>query len=94
MAESESNRPPNMVDKIVTSLKSAKTDTEKFAALLLVPRLIKADECEAEQRREVFDAIGFPFLIRYLHFTYCFFLEKSDEKTCNIRFLKLTDLFL
>lgn len=54
------------VKKIVAILKGAKTDTEKFAALFMVTKLVKAADCNSACRKLIFEAIGFKFLKRLL----------------------------
>ena len=44
-------------------LEKAETDTEKFAALFLVPKLMKgADCCDKKARMHLIEAIGYSFL--------------------------------
>lgn len=47
-------------------LKSAKTDTEKFAALFMVTKLVKSKDCTKAGKRVLFEAIGFNFLKKLL----------------------------
>ncbi|XP_048469047.1 neurochondrin isoform X2 [Rhincodon typus] len=47
-------------------LQDAKNDSEQFAALLLVTKVVKAGEIDAAARRRIFDAIGFSFPNRLL----------------------------
>ncbi|XP_060077031.1 neurochondrin-like [Ylistrum balloti] len=47
-------------------LKDAKSDNEKFAALLLIAKLTKAKALSKEERNEMFSTIGLKFLIRLL----------------------------
>lgn len=47
-------------------LKGAKSDTEKFAALFMVTKLIKGKDCNEAGKRLLFDSIGFDFLRRLL----------------------------
>ena len=47
-------------------VKQTKTDSQKFAALLAVSKMLKAEELTSSQRKDVFEAIGFSFLIRLL----------------------------
>lgn len=46
-------------------LKAAKSDTEKFAALFMVTKLVKKD-CNVAAKKGLFEAIGFPFLKKLL----------------------------
>ncbi|XP_077984245.1 neurochondrin-like [Glandiceps talaboti] len=57
------------VELCLAALRTAKSDTEVFAALLLVTKLVKADSTDAEIRRKIFDAVGFTFLNRLLNTT-------------------------
>ncbi|XP_071499941.1 neurochondrin-like [Diadema antillarum] len=54
------------LDRCLDVLKAAKTDTEKFAALMLVTKIVKAEESDAAMRKKIFDAVGFTFLSRLL----------------------------
>ena len=45
--------------KCILVLKAAKSDTERFAALLLVTLLVYSNEMDGHDRRPLFDAIGF-----------------------------------
>ncbi|XP_037087273.1 neurochondrin homolog [Pollicipes pollicipes] len=54
------------VQRCVAMLQKAGNDTEKFAALLMVTKLVNAADCGPEQRRLLFDAIGFTYLLRML----------------------------
>ncbi|XP_055613548.1 neurochondrin homolog [Uranotaenia lowii] len=47
-------------------LKNAKSDTEKFAALFMVTKLIKGKDCNEAGKRLLFDSIGFDFVRRLL----------------------------
>lgn len=47
-------------------LKSAKSDTEKFAALFMVTKLVKSKDCTQAGKRVLFEAIGFDFLKKLL----------------------------
>ncbi|GAB6026393.1 hypothetical protein CHUAL_012596 [Chamberlinius hualienensis] len=53
-------------ERCCLALKSAKTDTEKFAALLLSTRLIQSPECTDDHRKLLFSSIGFNFVHRLL----------------------------
>ncbi|XP_077861911.1 neurochondrin-like [Saccoglossus kowalevskii] len=60
------------LDRCLAALRAAKSDTEVFAALLLVTKLVKADSTNTEVRRKIFDAVGFTFLNRLLNTSeYC-----------------------
>lgn len=54
------------IKKCASVLKNAKSDTEKFAGLFMVTKLIKAKECSSQGKKHLFEAIGFPFLKRLL----------------------------
>ncbi|XP_014769219.1 neurochondrin [Octopus bimaculoides] len=54
------------LEKCVCILKKAGTDNEKLAALMMVTKLIKADKCNLQAQKILFDAIGFKFLVRLL----------------------------
>lgn len=54
------------VKKCSALLQNAKSDTEKFAALFLVTKLVKSKECKANAKKMLFEAIGFKFLKRLL----------------------------
>ncbi len=47
-------------------LKAAKNDTEKFAALFMVTKLVKSKDCTQAGKKVLFEAIGFPFLKKLL----------------------------
>lgn len=47
-------------------LKSAKNDTEKFAALFMVTKLVKSKDCTQAGKCVLFEAIGFDFLKKLL----------------------------
>lgn len=54
------------VRKCVEILNAAESDTEKFAALFMVTKLVKSKECSAASKKALFEAIGFDFLKRLL----------------------------
>jgi len=55
------------VRKCIKVLEKAETDTEKFAALFLVPKLMKGAECcDKKARMHLIEAIGYSFLARML----------------------------
>lgn len=54
------------IQKCVAILKAAKADTEKFAGLFMVTKLVKGDDCNATAKKALFEAIGFPFLNKLL----------------------------
>lgn len=47
-------------------LRDASSDSEQFAALLLVTKAVRAGELDSKTRRQIFDAIGFTFPNRLL----------------------------
>lgn len=57
---------PEPVKKCVAVLKASETDTEKLAALFMVTKLVKGNDCSAAVRKLLFEAIGFKFLKRLL----------------------------
>lgn len=54
------------VKKCIAILKGAKNDTEKFAGLFMVTKLVKSEECNSYNKKLLFEAISFPFLKRLL----------------------------
>ncbi|XP_058812136.1 neurochondrin homolog [Topomyia yanbarensis] len=54
------------IRKCAIILKGAKNDTEKFAALFMVTKLIKSEDCTQAGKRLLFDSIGFDFIRRLL----------------------------
>lgn len=52
--------------KCIALLQNADTDTEKFAALFLVTKLVKGKDCNTTAKKAIFEAIGFNFLKRLL----------------------------
>lgn len=54
------------VKKCCAILKNASNDTEKFAALFMVTKLIKAKDCKTAAKTMIFESIGFQFLKRLL----------------------------
>lgn len=54
------------IKKCILILKSAKSDTEKFAALFMVTKLVKGKDCNAAAKKALFEAIGFKFLKKLL----------------------------
>jgi len=55
------------VQKIIDTLKGAKNDTEKMAALFLVTKVVKGASLTRDNRLALFEAIGFKFLLRLLN---------------------------
>ncbi|XP_055373753.1 neurochondrin homolog [Condylostylus longicornis] len=53
---------PDSVKKCAAMLKGTNSDTEKFAALFMVTKLVKGKDCNVAAKKELFEAIGFPFL--------------------------------
>lgn len=65
----EREEPPAVVSPVERSvmiLGRAKSDTEKFAALLMVTKLIKAGELDETNKRKIMNAVGLPFLARLM----------------------------
>lgn len=54
------------VKKCIECLKDAKDDTQKFAALFMVTKLIKGKDATSAAKVALFDAIGFKFLKKLL----------------------------
>jgi hypothetical protein len=54
------------INKCAAILKSAKNDTEKFAALFMVTKLVKSKDCTQAGKRLLFESIGFEFLKKLL----------------------------
>ncbi|KAG7204137.1 hypothetical protein KM043_001984 [Ampulex compressa] len=57
---------PENVKKCVAILKSVDTDSEKFAALFMVTKLIDGKDCTANVKKVLFEAIGEKFLRKLL----------------------------
>lgn len=60
------------VRKCKSAWSSAKSDTEKFAALMIIAKLVRSENLSEHEKKEVFDVIGFQFLQRLC--------ETEDEK--------------
>lgn len=54
------------VKKCIALLKNSSSDTEKFAALFMVTKLVKGKDCNTTAKKAIFEAIGFNFLKRLL----------------------------
>lgn len=54
------------VKKCIAILQNATSDTEKFAALFMVTKLVKGKDCTTPAKKAIFEAIGFQFLKRLL----------------------------
>ncbi|CAG4986615.1 unnamed protein product [Colias eurytheme] len=54
------------IKKCILILKAAQSDTEKFAALFMVTKLVKGKDCNAAAKKALFEAIGFKFLKKLL----------------------------
>lgn len=54
------------VKKCIAILQNASSDTEKFAALFMVTKLVKGKDCNTTAKKAIFEAIGFKFLKRLL----------------------------
>lgn len=57
---------PDSVKKCIAILKASESDTEKFAALFMVTKLVKGEDCSTRSKKLLFEAIGFKFLKRLL----------------------------
>lgn len=54
------------IKKCIECLKNAKDDTQKFAALFMVTKLVKGKDCNNAAKTALFEAIGFKFLKKLL----------------------------
>ncbi|XP_041969345.1 neurochondrin homolog [Aricia agestis] len=54
------------IKKCILILNAAKSDTEKFAALFMVTKLVKSKDCNSAAKKALFEAIGFKFLKKLL----------------------------
>ncbi|KAM7359712.1 neurochondrin [Cochliomyia hominivorax] len=57
---------PEAVKKCASMLKATKSDTEKFAALFMVTKLVKGKDCNIAAKKLLFEAIGLTFLKKLL----------------------------
>ena len=57
---------PEDFTKCASMLKATKSDTEKFAALFMVTKLVKGKECNTAAKKLLFEAIGLAFLKKLL----------------------------
>ncbi|XP_047502723.1 neurochondrin homolog [Penaeus chinensis] len=57
---------PNPIERGIMILRRANSDTEKFAALLMVTKLIKAEQLDEDSKKRIMDAVGLDFLARLL----------------------------
>lgn len=57
---------PEGVAKCVAILKAVDTDSEKFAALFMVTKLVDGKDCTSDAKKMLFEAIGAKFLRRLL----------------------------
>ncbi|PIK57793.1 putative neurochondrin [Apostichopus japonicus] len=55
------------LERCLKVLKTAKSDTEIFAALLLITKLARAETMTSEDRGKIFKAVGFQFINRLLN---------------------------
>ncbi|XP_018791060.1 PREDICTED: neurochondrin homolog [Bactrocera latifrons] len=58
---------PEAIKKCATMLKGTKSETEKFAALFMVTKLVKGKDCTTAAKKLLFEAIGFGFLKKLLN---------------------------
>lgn len=58
---------PEAIKKCAAMLKGTKNETEKFAALFMVTKLVKGKECTTAAKKLLFEAIGFGFLKKLLN---------------------------
>ncbi|XP_068893326.1 neurochondrin homolog [Tenebrio molitor] len=54
------------VKKCINILKNTTSDTEKFAALFMVTKLVKGKDCNPVAKKAIFEAIGFDYIKRLL----------------------------
>ncbi|XP_032826411.1 neurochondrin isoform X2 [Petromyzon marinus] len=54
------------MQRCLNALREARNDSEQFAALLLVTKMLAVENTNAKKRRRIFDAIGFTFINRLL----------------------------
>lgn len=54
------------VKKCIAIIKGSQSDTQKFAALFMVTKLVKGKDCNTNAKRALFEAIGFNFLKKLL----------------------------
>ncbi|XP_067664158.1 neurochondrin-like [Haliotis asinina] len=52
--------------RCLQALRSAQSDNERFAALMMVTKAVKAEDCDEDMKREMLDALGFRFLTRLM----------------------------
>lgn len=57
---------PEAVQKCAAILKMVSSDSEKFAALFMVTKLVKGSECNAKAKKLLFESIGDKFLKKLL----------------------------
>lgn len=57
---------PDSIKKCIAILKAAGSDTEKFAGLFMVTKLVKGPDCTTQSKKLLLEAIGFKFLKRLL----------------------------
>uniref|UniRef100_UPI00358E3AB1 neurochondrin isoform X2 n=1 Tax=Myxine glutinosa TaxID=7769 RepID=UPI00358E3AB1 len=65
LAQGVQSVPPTL-ERCLKLLKEPKNDSEQFALLLLITKLVRAEDTDTQTRRRIFDAIGFTFLNRLL----------------------------
>lgn len=66
------------VKKCIKALEKAETDQERFAALFLIPKIVKGAECDKTARMHLIGAIGFSFIARMLR-------SKDTPEGCSPR---------
>jgi len=54
------------ITKCLRLMKDSQNDSEMFAALLVVAKVVKSDQLTDSERKRIFDAIGFAFINRLL----------------------------
>ena len=66
-ASEDGNNSQLSLQKCISYLKSARSDNERFAALLLVTQLVNSNSLDSAGRRSLFYAVGFNFVNRLLN---------------------------
>ena len=66
-ASEDGNNSQVSLQKCISYLKSARSDNERFAALLLVTQLVNSNSLDSAGRRSLFHAVGFNFVNRLLN---------------------------
>ncbi|GFT28251.1 neurochondrin homolog [Nephila pilipes] len=70
------------VERCKTAWRAAGTDTEKFAALMVIAKVLRSENLTEFEKKDIFDAIGFKFLQRL-----CQTQDDSGETTSPFKTL-------